>query len=410
MIATPLPPGMTSRPASGFAELRARPSLWVALLLSIAVHAVWSLWPAEPPASEKEVVLSATLTEMPAPPPPAAVAAAPTPKPKPRLRRPAPPAPAPPADARAAAAADEAQSAAPLAGPATDAPLPEMSTTPLVEALSGGPGPDTLPPRLDLAYKVFLGTQGFLIGEATYRFEHDGRRYRISTVAQARGLAALFVRGRGKVESRGTITPAGLQPEEFAVERGSSDRREVARFDWLAGIVRLHDDKEAALEFPAFDPMTLMWQAYFTPPETPQQALNVVTTRRVYAYTIEREAIEKVAWAKGEIVAERWHRRSNDGRVEAWFWIAPDMHYALVKMRVSATARGTLEAVLDAIRVEEKARSPDEAVVEPNRESPPPGESAGSGTQRGAPGADDDAQPANAIRSPRDWLTPEAYR
>ena len=214
----------------------------------------------------------------------------------------------------------------------------------------------TLPPRLDLAYKVFLGTQGFLIGEATYRFEHHGNEYRIATVAQARGLAALFLRGQGKIESSGLITADGLQPHEFAVERGSSDKREVAHFDWDAGIVTLNDNTMLPLEPPSFDPMTLMWQAYFTPPESAVQKLNVVTTRRIANYTVAREGNETITWPQGEIETERWHRKSDDGRIDAYFWLAPQMHYVLVKMRVSHTSRGTLEALLDTIRVDQPTR------------------------------------------------------
>jgi hypothetical protein len=336
---------------TGFADLRARPALWVALFLSFVVHITWSLWPVEPTPSPDEVVLSATLTEMPAPPPPSETQKAPPPKPRPKPKRPPPPAPEPAAQVEAAPRADS--ETLPMVGPAAETPLAQMTPAPTLEPLSPPPRWKTLPPRLDLAYKVFLGTHGFLIGEATYRFEHRGNEYRISTVAEARGLAALLVRGRGKVESRGIITPGGLQPEEFAVERGSSDRREIARFDWQTGVVTLHEDKEAALEPPAFDPMTLMWQAYFTPPEGALQSLNLVTTRRVLAYTVEREGTEKIAWAHGEVETERWHRKSDDGRVDAWFWIAPDMHYVMIKMRVSQTARGTVEALLDAIRVDE---------------------------------------------------------
>jgi hypothetical protein len=192
-----------------------------------------------------------------------------------------------------------------------------------------------------------------LIGEATYRFEHHGNEYRIATVAQARGLAALFFRGQGKVESTGLITAGGLQPREFAIERGSSDKREVAHFDWDAGLVTLNDSTKLPLEPPSFDPMTLMWQAYFTPPESSVQTLNVVTTRRVVNYTVAREGNETITWPQGEIETERWHRKSDDGRIDAYFWIAPQMHYVLVKMRVSQTARGTLEAVLDTIRVDQ---------------------------------------------------------
>ena len=104
---------------------------------------------------------------------------------------------------------------------------------------------------------------------------------------------------------------------------------------------------------PSFDPMTVMWQAYFTPPTESRQTLFLVTTRRVVTYTIEREATETIEWAHGAIETERWHRRSDDGSIDAYFWLAPKMHYALVKMRVTHSARGTVEAVLDAIRVDE---------------------------------------------------------
>ena len=131
------------------------------------------------------------------------------------------------------------------------------------EPLASVPEPPTktLPRRVDLVYKAFLGTQGFLIGEAVYRFEHAGNEYRITTVGEAKGLAALFLRGQGKLESRGFITATGLQPHEFAVERGNKDRRETAIFDWESGIVTLFEQKSEALEASTFDPLTLMWQA-----------------------------------------------------------------------------------------------------------------------------------------------------
>jgi hypothetical protein len=209
-----------------------------------------------------------------------------------------------------------------------------------------------LPPRVDLAYSVFLGTQGFMIGEAVYRFEHDGTQYRIETVGEAVGLAALLIRGQGRLESRGTITPAGLQPLEFAIERGSHDRREVARFDWETGLVALHGDKTEGLELPTFDPLALMWQFYFSPPTTDELRFAVATTRRVYRYTIVREAIETIPWHGGELVTERWHRVASDGTSDAWAWLAPSLRYVPVKIRI-AGQRATFEAQLDAIRVDE---------------------------------------------------------
>ena len=335
---------------AGPRRFHARRSLWVALLLSVLVHTAWSLWPVEPPKSADDVVLSATLTEMPAPPAPVAKNASPKPRPKPKRVVPVAPLEPPATESVASLPANESVSEI-ARDPAltTEKPLAQVAP----EALAPPSPAKTLPPRLDLAYKVFLGTQGFLIGEATYRFEHHGNEYRIATVAQARGLAALFFRGQGKIESTGLITASGLQPRQFAVERGSSDKRETAHFDWDAGLVTLNDSTMLPLEPPSFDPMTLMWQAYFTPPESPVQTLNVVTTRRVVNYTIAREGNETITWPQGEIETERWHRKSDDGRIDAYFWLAPQMHYVLVKMRGSQTSRGTLEALLDTIRIDE---------------------------------------------------------
>jgi hypothetical protein len=135
--------------------------------------------------------------------------------------------------------------------------------------------------------------------------------------------------------------------------RGSADRREVAFFDWDAGNVVLHDGGTAQLEPPTFDPLTVLWQPYFSPPGRGDQSFSLATTRRVARYTLTLQGEETIAWQRGEIATERWHRRSDDGSTDAWFWLAPSMHYIPVKMRVTRTSRGTLEVLLDSIRVDD---------------------------------------------------------
>ncbi|HVN33926.1 MAG TPA: DUF3108 domain-containing protein [Casimicrobiaceae bacterium] len=334
---------------------RPRRGLVVALALSLALHGALSLWPAELPAAPDESPLQATIKEMPPPPLPAPVAAA-KPRPKPR-RATVPPAPAapeaPPAPEHEAPPVDPTPDAIAMGPePAAEA-LPAEPTNPGAEAPPPELPKKTLPPRIDLVYKAFLGTHGFVIGEATYRFEHAANEYRIVTIGEAKGIAALFIRGQGKVESRGIITSEGLQPQEFSIERGSKERHETAVFDWEAGILTLHDHRAEPLELPTFDPLALMWQAYFSPPVDDTQTVSVATTRKLGRYSITREGIELIKWPQGEIETERWHRRSEDGKTDGYVWIAPSLHYVPVKMRITATNRGTLEALLDSIRVDE---------------------------------------------------------
>jgi hypothetical protein len=345
-------------------QLRVRPALVLALVLSVALHLAWSLWPVDEATVRDAPVLTATLEEMPAPPPPAPPPVAkvePSAPPTAAARRPprriphAPVIAAPqsiettPEAAPPAEPAPPARSAAPTATePSTAAPAAASGTA----SETVDQPPIVLPPRLDLAYKVFLGTRGFMIGDATYRFEHEGESYRISTIAQARGLAALIVHGKGKVESYGRITEHGLKPYEFAVERGSADRRETAFFDWDAGNVVLHDGKIETLEAPAFDPLTILWQPYFSPPARDDVTFSLATTRRVARYTLSLEGEETLVWPHGEVLTQRWHRVSDDGKLEAWIWLAPSMHYIPIKMRVTRTSRGTLEVLLDSIRTD----------------------------------------------------------
>ena len=336
-----------------------RPVLVAALALSLALHGALSLWPSDLETTPETLPLQASIVEMPPPPMPAPRAAA---KPRPKPQRVT--APRPHVDPPPAPVAQEIAAKAPepeLIEPTADAIAmgPEPATEVVAEAIVTPPDrpQKTLPRRIDLVYKAFLGTQGFLVGEAVYRFEHAGGEYHIVTIGEAKGLAALFLRGQGKLESRGLITPTGLRPYEFAVERSTNERRERAVFDWETGVVTLSDERTEPIEASTYDPMSLMWQAYFTPPDADVAEITVATTRRVGRHTLTREGEETIAWAQGDIVTERWRRMSEDGNTETTVWLAPSLRYVPVKMRVVTNYKSllgaTLEAKLDSIRVDE---------------------------------------------------------
>jgi hypothetical protein len=306
-----------------------------------------------PPAAEPEPppMLTATLTEM--PPPPVLVV-----KPALRKHKPRPAAVTPALAAETSESADSSPVPAPEAASPGEAisesPSPVTEASPVI-ADAAPPTPavaPTLPPRIELVYRGFLGTQGFFIGDVVYRLEHTDSQYTITTVAQARGLAALFLRGEGRLSSTGTITREGLQPSLYTAERTSDGRHEVATFDWETGVVLLNDHKTAALEVPTLDPLAALWQFYFAPPEQDETQFNVATTRRVYHSRFRKVGVESVQLGFGEVETQVWERTGGDGNLTARVWLAPSLHHVMVKMRLS-NGRITGEALLDSIRVDD---------------------------------------------------------
>ncbi|MEO8848005.1 MAG: DUF3108 domain-containing protein [Casimicrobiaceae bacterium] len=371
--------------------------LAVALGISLAIHLAFTEWPIALPDDPDDIPLTATLTELPPPAPPLPVPQ-PARKAVPRASRVSANRTVSNAVSRSDAAlvpeADAATTAAPPAAPTREAAAPAPAA--LTEAVDAPPplpeSAKSLPPRVDLAYKLYLGSHGFLIGDATYRFEHSGNRYRIYTVGKAKGLAALLIRGEGRLESRGLITADGLQPYEFTFERSDTGKREEAKFDWEAGIVTLSEQKTASIDTPMFDALSLMWQYYFTPPDESKVAFTLATTRRVTRYTVTHEGNETITWGKGTIDTERWHRRSDDGNNDSYAWLAPSLRYLPVKMRLANT-RGSVEVVLDAIRVDPSQRrgtdtwAPDITGGTDNLTPPPPAPGVAPPPTEFAPGA-----------------------
>ncbi len=116
--------------------------------------------------------------------------------------------------------------------------------------------------------------------------------------------------------------------------------------------VLLNENKTAPLELPTFDPLVVLWQFYFAPPEQDSMQFNIATTRKIYHYGFKRDGTETIELPFGEVEAQVWRRESGDGALDATVWLAPSLHYVAVKVRLS-NARATVELLLDSIRVDE---------------------------------------------------------
>jgi hypothetical protein len=160
-----------------------------------------------------------------------------------------------------------------------------------------------------------------------------------------------FLPRSGPSDEQGTITRAGLQPDLYTAERTSDNRHEAATFDWETGVVLLNDNKTAALETPTLDPLAVLWQFYFAPPD--RTRCNSTSRPRAACITQfpprrDREGRPELRRGRGAGLGARERRRKHQRKV----WLAPSLHNVMVKLRLS-NDRGTVEALLDSIRVDE---------------------------------------------------------
>lgn len=301
---------------------RVKKLLW-ALGFSLAAHLALLLGPhfSLPVNLASAPVLEARLnspppTRLTTPRPPRAA----KPKASPAKRIPPPPV--------AAVAAPEIQ---PDAVPAPTATLP-----PAVEPESAAPAPPPMPQRVTTRFTLFKGLNGLRVGRAEQVWKLDGDRYTITSVAEASGLFSLFASGKFVQESRGEMTPAGLKPSNYRVERGkdSADKTDTAEFDWHAMTLTLASGGgKQTLKLPegTQDLLSFMYQLAFAPPQGSAVKLQMTNGRKLdgYAYWIVEEALET---PMGVLNTLHLGKHREEGEKDTEVWLAADYHYLPVKI------------------------------------------------------------------------------
>jgi len=291
------------------------------------------------------------------------------------------PSPATPsADASSAQAAPDAPDSSGSAAPA-DAPAPPRpadataadataaGTAPAAtraDAADGQPpgaGSDAAPPvgsirfprsgRLE--YAVTIGTPPTPVGRATYAWEASEAAYRLSLSAETTGLVGLLRRVRVVQTSEGRITPEGLRPDAFAMDRGPNARNEFARFDWAAKQLTFgYPDavQTAALGPGAQDTLSLILQFAFVPIGDGRRDVLLTTGRKLYVQSYERVAEEVIETPAGNWRA--WHLRrvrAQAGDEGYDMWLATDRPFLPVRIRWTDRNGRVTSATLDTVRL-----------------------------------------------------------
>jgi hypothetical protein len=312
----------------------------VALLASAALHA--AVFVGMPPRIEaleegSQAVYSAsidpaalTLEGAPAAPAPRRVA-----KPRPRSRI------APPPQVVAQPAAPEVVAVAPPEAPPRPAPVEEPK--PEVVALAVPAAPITAPPppkfpveglphRLSVTYAL---TSAFADGRAVYEWSRDAERYEITSEAEAVGFFAVFLEGRIRQESSGTVTEEGLRPQRFVEHRPNADDEGV-EFDWAGKQVtfkRGSDKRTEPITGNSVDWLSMIFQLAHVPPAGETFDLQVFTQRRFYQFQLKILGVEDIEIPLGKVRALHLRHENPEDQEVVDVWLGVDQHNLPVKLR-----------------------------------------------------------------------------
>jgi len=332
-----------------------------AALLSLAAHlALVAALPGPAPGDGDSAPLAVELPPEPLPPekiPPRRL------PPKPRASQPPPAAPPTPPQAvpegpRAAPVEVEPAPAAPTeAEPASPVASEPVSAEPAPPVAEQHPAAEEEAPALlavqglarsaDLRFNVLRGEGK--VGELTWRWRKDGKRYRIETVGTASGIAALFFGGEYRQTSEGTLGPNGLTPDGYTFERGSAEKLDVIRFDWSAGKALVNDAKGRSRELDLVpgtqDLMSFLHQLPLLPAEAISIPLATVKKIKDYSFSAPKTVTVKVP--AGELEAYYYQRIGAETEAEVWLQHQPP--YLPIRVRLFDKFGNRFEQVLTGI-------------------------------------------------------------
>jgi len=338
----------------------------LALVASALIHAAALLGPgwelpgvnaAEPPPTIDAVLVKPVMRADAAP------VARPAPKPPADKPRPRPAAAAEPMFTTPPAAV--APSAAPAGAPAVQpiaVPLaPSAGDTAPGSARGITPEPVVAPPvpvRISLPakgrmrYVITRGEGGFVVGQAVHTWEQDGFTYKLQSVTETTGLAAIFKPARVVQTSQGEVTAEGLRPLEFRHERvGGVD---TARFDWSRHTVA-YAGREDSIAAGAQDMLSMYYQLVLLAPAGGVLDIAIATGRKLENYRFEILGEEVVTLPARERRAMRVRIRSGNDMIELWLDVGKgaDMRGLPLKIRFTDRKGEIFDQVADDMNTQE---------------------------------------------------------
>jgi hypothetical protein len=267
------------------------------------------------------------------------------PTPKPPLRKPASPAAAPavaavatPSEAPAvAAAAPQVEEPVAVTGPRRGVPGTQSEPAPATaETAAPVPANTSLPGKGRMRYVITRGEGGFIIGQSVHSWDHDGFTYRLKSMTETIGIAAVFKPAQVLQSSQGEITDTGLRPREFRHERAAGI--DTASFDWVRRVVT-YSGRQDILSDGTQDLLSMYYQVVLLAPRSGAIEMPIATGRKLGNYRFEVLGEETLSFPTGERRAVRIKTRSGNDTIEMWLSVGEGDQSRGMPLKIRITDR-----------------------------------------------------------------------
>lgn len=228
-------------------------------------------------------------------------------------------------------------SAVALAEPAASEPVASDAAEPVTETPAPPPTAShpPLPKHAQLRFDIRKGVDGFRLGEVTHQLDILDGRYTIESTMQTSGLARLFKSYNLNQSSNGTVSAAGLRPDNFIEEKNDSGNAHnlTALFDWEANTLRFSEGGESALVEHAQDALSILYQLSQLPLRVEIVPVTISNGKKLENYTLEVATNETLSTALGELHTVRLRKMRAPGETGLEIWLAREYRLLPVKIQ-----------------------------------------------------------------------------
>lgn len=225
-----------------------------------------------------------------------------------------------------------------------------LFTSPLLAAQKS-----VLPKRIQAEYVITK--DGEEIAKMHEQYIVTGDKYQIESTTKGIGVYALM--GVRKLTSTGKVTEQGLQPTNFELRQGISDKKTLlADFDWSKNILTMKvkgENRTAELSTGTQDLASFAYQFMFVPPAKEHTTIKLTTGKKLktYEYINGNDSFDMLK------VGTRTYKTKHFvptnvpvGQETRELWLAENQNHLLVRLVLVTDDGEKLEQTLTELHVE----------------------------------------------------------